>query len=494
MVSAQVTVEECWSNIFNGQDNGSVEDDRADGIAIDSSGNIYVCGSSFEQVSSNLFSPRFVTQKIGLDGKPAWHRFWRPGGNTFAAGADVIAVDSQDNILVAGAAFGSDDWAIIKYDTQGNVLWDHVYEANSTYLTSPSGIFIDSLDNIYITGDVGSSINPDFGAIVKLTPNGIEAWVAEYYGEAFDGAIIEQVIVDDDGNVYAAGLAVVNGFSGQAAFAKFDSQGNFLWERTDGSFFQFAVDQFVQLAFDQAGNIVLLGTFGRNTAKGSDIAIAKYDREGNELWTELWTGTTGSDRGVALRIDGNDQIVIAGVTEVGLNDQDTIIAKYDGSGNLVWDTIIAGKGLGNDGPRQLVVDDQSRIYYTGIEQPFNGVDFQVTGCLDADGVQLWSELYGGPGQCCSSGIDLVVGGDAQIITVGTSFHANDDDNIVTICYQQDSGLLLGDVNLDGSVNLLDVQPFIDLIASAGFQLEADINQDGAVNLLDVAGFVELLSN
>ena len=61
-------------------------------------------------------------------------------------------------------------------------------------------------------------------------------------------------------------------------------------------------------------------------------------------------------------------------------------------------------------------------------------------------------------------------------------------------YLVDAGTLLGDVNLDGQVNLLDVTPFVKLITNGLFQIEADINQDGAVNLLDVTGFVELLSS
>lgn len=54
-------------------------------------------------------------------------------------------------------------------------------------------------------------------------------------------------------------------------------------------------------------------------------------------------------------------------------------------------------------------------------------------------------------------------------------------------------ILLGDVNLDGVVNLLDVAPFVDRISTGTFQAEADINQDGEVNLLDVQPFVDLLS-
>ncbi len=55
-----------------------------------------------------------------------------------------------------------------------------------------------------------------------------------------------------------------------------------------------------------------------------------------------------------------------------------------------------------------------------------------------------------------------------------------------------AGTLLGDVNLDGAVNLLDVAPFVDLISNSEFQLEADINMDGNVDLLDVGPFIDLL--
>ena len=54
-------------------------------------------------------------------------------------------------------------------------------------------------------------------------------------------------------------------------------------------------------------------------------------------------------------------------------------------------------------------------------------------------------------------------------------------------------VIFGDVNQDGVVNLLDVQPFIDLLNSGGFLDEADINQDGAVNLLDVDPFIGVLA-
>ena len=53
--------------------------------------------------------------------------------------------------------------------------------------------------------------------------------------------------------------------------------------------------------------------------------------------------------------------------------------------------------------------------------------------------------------------------------------------------------LLGDINCDGEINLLDVGPFVDLLNSGGFSPKADINGDGLLNLLDVGPFVDLLS-
>ena len=53
--------------------------------------------------------------------------------------------------------------------------------------------------------------------------------------------------------------------------------------------------------------------------------------------------------------------------------------------------------------------------------------------------------------------------------------------------------VVGDVNGDGFVNLLDVAPFVEILTSGGFSSNADINQDGFVNLLDVSPFVLLLS-
>ncbi|MEM9410052.1 MAG: hypothetical protein AAGA30_02995 [Planctomycetota bacterium] len=86
-------------------------------------------------------------------------------------------------------------------------------------------------------------------------------------------------------------------------------------------------------------------------------------------------------------------------------------------------------------------------------------------------------------------------------TTGAGNSANSSDlgvnwlegisNIDLRIYSTDE-VLLGDVNLDGDVNLLDVAPFVDRVMSGQYQVEANPNKDNFVNLLDVDLFVSLL--
>ena len=80
----------------------------------------------------------------------------------------------------------------------------------------------------------------------------------------------------------------------------------------------------------------------------------------------------------------------------------------------------------------------------------------------------------------------------QARAIDSTGMAGNTSNLVMLEFEVD--FILGDVNQDGAVNLLDVQPFVELLSSGDFQVEADTNGDGAVNLLDVASFIDLLSS
>lgn len=73
---------------------------------------------------------------------------------------------------------------------------------------------------------------------------------------------------------------------------------------------------------------------------------------------------------------------------------------------------------------------------------------------------------------------------------GNEFFASQPHGILT--FVGDS-VLLGDVNMDGAVNFLDISPFIGVLSANGFQAEADVNGDDVVNFLDIAVFISLLA-
>ena len=114
-------------------------------------------------------------------------------------------------------------------------------------------------------------------------------------------------------------------------------------------------------------------------------------------------------------------------------------------------------------------------------QPTPGQQFEI---VEIDGNRLG--IFNGLAQ------------DDVVATIGNTnleidYFGGDGNDIVLNAV--DAGIVLvGDVNLDGVVDLLDVGPFVALLISGTFQAEADINEDGEVNLLDVEPFVQLLSN
>ncbi len=79
---------------------------------------------------------------------------------------------------------------------------------------------------------------------------------------------------------------------------------------------------------------------------------------------------------------------------------------------------------------------------------------------------------------------------------------NDDEEIlktVDSCMDVDLDLLFGDVNVDGTVNILDIvllMAYIMDTASLDGQglVQADFNQDGVVNVLDIVAIIDLILN
>ena len=86
-----------------------------------------------------------------------------------------------------------------------------------------------------------------------------------------------------------------------------------------------------------------------------------------------------------------------------------------------------------------------------------------------------------------------VGSGKAIIGFGASTASNLDQTISNFSFTSTAKPMLGDVNGDGCVDLLDVQPFVDALSSGQYVELADINMDGTLDLLDVEPFVNLLA-
>ena len=53
--------------------------------------------------------------------------------------------------------------------------------------------------------------------------------------------------------------------------------------------------------------------------------------------------------------------------------------------------------------------------------------------------------------------------------------------------------MLGDINEDGTTDLLDIQGFVAILTGGTPLCQSDINGDNATDLLDIAPFVDILT-
>ena len=114
------------------------------GIAVDSSGNVYVTGNT-----NNGANWDYLTLKYDTDGNELWNVTY-DGGN--AEGGRGVIVDSSGNVYVTGYSEGvTSDMLTFKYDSSGNELWNMTYDGGND--EQASGVIVDNSGNVYVTGN-----------------------------------------------------------------------------------------------------------------------------------------------------------------------------------------------------------------------------------------------------------------------------------------------------------------------------------------------------
>ena len=62
------------------------------------------------------------------------------------------------------------------------------------------------------------------------------------------------------------------------------------------------------------------------------------------------------------------------------------------------------------------------------------------------------------------------------------------------CISFEDDIMLGDINEDGILNILDIVTIIQLVLVDDFNPNADMNEDGILNILDIVTLIQVVLN
>lgn len=293
-----------------------------------------------------------------------------------------ITADSNKNVIIVGY----DSEAIVKYDKNGNKLWDQ------STISDPKSVAVDSSNNIFVGGSGGiAKYGQNGGApLNSATPGSVEDIavdsnnnvVAILYDNIYkydsNLNLLSGFPVDISGIIYATSVAVdsknniiVSGFEGFSnnpfKVVKFDSNGNQLWTKT---YDVVGVnDQANGVTVDSNNNIIATGY----TNDGDDMLTIKYSSNGNQLWAKTYKEGAYDTLGVAVVADINGNIFVASYFSDDLNQDNWLVLKYDSNGNIGWKSVNPGdfKGTVYD----IAVDSENNILATGLGWQGSGDDY-----------------------------------------------------------------------------------------------------------------------
>lgn len=308
-------------------------------IAIDGNGDPVVLATVI--AGSNYTPAGWLTLKYDTNGSLLWANRL-PGGFSDARRAEV---DAGNNIYVAGrmwltnaAGNTTHDSVLIKYSSEGALLWSTVFDNNS------------AVDEPY-----SLAISPDSARIAVAGVSG-HLFMALMYDA--DGVLLWS----DTGSAYPAndiafGPENVSYFATgtyapqapdpyQMAIAKFDAAGNRLWIRS------YSVgDRTFRVKVDSKGNVVATGI---DQAGYLDWMTIKTDAEGNLLWSQRYDGGRNNDEKPAmLALDSFDSVYVTGTggpnpSTGTVSYLKGVVAKYSSDGAplwAVWDPYANGTAL-----------------------------------------------------------------------------------------------------------------------------------------------------
>lgn len=270
---------------------GDTDMEGASGIATDTLGNVYVTGFT-ESFGAGLYD-LVIIKFNGANGVIEWDHTW--GGGGLDAGYDVV-VDSSNNVYVGGVTrfgAGGNDAVLVKYNSAGVQLWNCTW--GGAQYDECYGLALDSSDNIYMTGYTMS-----FGAgsedccLVKYDSAGTELWSRTWGGTSLDFG--RAAYVDSLDNIYVTGESLSFGAASYDTFlTKYSSAGVSQWNKSWGTV---GVDSGRDIVIDDTDSIFVGGSTDPAGTGDADLVLLKYLLDLDNPIVTIYSPSSGSRWGI----------------------------------------------------------------------------------------------------------------------------------------------------------------------------------------------------
>lgn len=361
-----------------------------------------------------------------------WQRAY--GGEGISEGRCIRETDDNGFIVVGSTGSfgnGASDSYLLKLNSLGERQWSKVFGGPS----NDQGWAVRPLeDGGYILAgytDAGTGHGFD-GLVIRLDAGGEQVWQHTYGTEGWD--FLYDVEVLPDGFV-ASGGTYRSGAAGEQAWViRMNDEGTLLWERMLGDAEGTEARSIVRAEGD---SLVIGGSWG--LADGTrDVFVAKFDLDGNELWTTV-VSEEGDNAGYSLvrQTDGN---YVVGGFSTAANGRVMLLAKVASHGGLQWINHIEG-GSGVWEGRSIREDYGGGLVLSGITTSYgNGAEDFYMARTDALGYWTSGPSFGTASSDQCWGMDLV--SDGGYVMVGTTGGA--EMNISSVYVVKNAGGIITD--------------------------------------------------
>jgi uncharacterized delta-60 repeat protein len=359
--------------------------------------------------------------------------------------AKAVALGSDGSCYVTGYSDGLDtglDYATIKYDRDGNVVWVQRYNGPGNRDDYATSITAYKNTSIFVTGQSYNTDTQMDITTIKYDINGNSVWKINYNGSdnGDDGA--NSVVVDDNGSVVVAGYSYKGGVYKGSLFTivKYGSDGEEMWDRFFPSWLitKSSTNIAKGLCVDSAGNIYGTGSVKSTVSRTHDFAAMKLDPNGRVLWAKTINGNgNGQDNAKALVVDSKGNLFITGDSQGDNTGFDSLTAAYSPKGIVLWKKAFNGKGKGDDGANAIAVDKRGHVFVTGYSQ--NKLENEVN-CLtvkyDTQGKTVWTRGFNGSTGGYDEGRTITTDNQGNVYVAGASSDSKGNLDFLTLKYDQ----------------------------------------------------------